>query len=75
MFAPGTNLPLLWVNQNLVVTAGSTRAWKTSAGGLRMSIPTLTVGIWLSWRLSLNMVTYLSGTSCSSLTCAQVRLD
>jgi hypothetical protein len=43
--------------------------------GLRMSIPTLTVGIWLSWRLSLNMVTYLSGTSCSSLTCAQVRLD
>jgi hypothetical protein len=46
--APGTTLPLLFVNQNLVVMSGSTRAWNTSPGDRRMSIPTFTDGICVS---------------------------
>src|SRR5215203_5614007 len=33
--APGSSSPLLSVNQNLVVTSGSTNAWNTSPTGLR----------------------------------------
>ena len=36
--APGSSLPLLPVNQNRVVTVGSTNALKTSSIGRRMSI-------------------------------------
>src|SRR6266496_747865 len=35
---PGSNLPLLFVNQNLVVISGLTKASKTSATGLRINI-------------------------------------
>jgi hypothetical protein len=58
--APAVILPLLLVNQNLVVMAGSTKAWKASWGGLRTSIPTCTVGIWVSWSASADMIMPLS---------------
>ena len=35
---PASSLPLLFVNQNCVVSAGSTNARNTSAGGLRINI-------------------------------------
>jgi Putative esterase len=46
--APWISLPLLFVNQNLVVTAGSTKAWNTSLGGRRIRIPTLVAGTLVS---------------------------
>lgn len=50
--APGTSLPLLLVNQNLLVMSGSTKASKTSLAGLRISIAAVTTGSVLICRLS-----------------------
>jgi hypothetical protein len=58
--APGVILPLLLVDQNLVVIVGSTKAWNTSSGGLRMSMPTFTIGICVRWRAFTDMVIHLS---------------
>ena len=43
-FLPASSFPLLLVNQNRVVTTGSTKAVKTSDTGLRMSICALAMG-------------------------------
>src|SRR5215211_5987202 len=46
---PGSSLPLLLVNQNLVVIAGSTNAANTAATGLRTSISALATGACVNW--------------------------
>src|SRR5215831_19456121 len=48
---PTSSLPLLFVNQNLVVISGLMKASKTSATGLRMSIAVFATGSCVSWRL------------------------
>jgi hypothetical protein len=48
---PTSSLPLLFVNQNLVVISGLIKASKTSATGLRMSIAVFATGGCVSWRL------------------------
>src|SRR5215475_6388082 len=48
---PTSSLPLLFVNQNLVVISGLTNASKTSATGLRISIAVFATGSCVSWRL------------------------
>src|SRR5215510_1879931 len=45
---PASSLPLLLVNQNLVVTSGLTKAANTSAAGLRISMPVLVIGTLVS---------------------------
>jgi len=47
---PASNLPLLLVNQNLVVISGFIKASNTSATGFRISISALATGICVSWR-------------------------
>src|SRR6266508_4130259 len=44
---PTSSRPLLFVNQNFVVTSGSMNASKISSTRLRMSMPTLVVGAFL----------------------------
>src|SRR5262245_6628067 len=48
---PTSSLPLLFVNQNLVVISGLMKASKTSATGLRMSIAVFATGSCVSLRL------------------------
>jgi hypothetical protein len=67
--APAVSLPLLLVNQNLVVMAGSTKAWKASWGGLRTSMPTCTVGTWVSLRVSTDTIMSLSAGSLRMTQC------
>src|SRR5258708_27879517 len=52
---PGSSLPLLLVNQNLVVIVGLINASNTSATGRRISISALATGICVSWRFSIDL--------------------
>src|SRR5215217_3911714 len=48
---PGSNRPVLFVNQNLDVIAGSINASNTSLAGLRMSIAAFATGACVNSRL------------------------
>src|SRR5262249_20090736 len=61
---PASSLPLLLVNQNLVVKFGLTKASNTSATGLRISIPVLVTGTCLSCRFRW-LVSVSGSISCS----------
>src|SRR5437867_4129342 len=47
---PTSNLPLLLVNQNLVVISGLIKASNTSATGFRMSISAFAIGAFVKWK-------------------------